>query len=154
MIFIGCDPGATGAVSVIGGGKLIAVFRFARMRPSQAAKELITMGMTRAPVTGVIERVHGFLGQGASMSFKFGESYGLALGMFDELGVEPLLVEPKAWQKSLGVPRFENKVDRKNWVHATMTDLYAQPGIKLYKDAADSIAITHTLSLRGAALSF
>lgn len=147
MIYIGCDPGATGSVSVIDDEKLIVVLRFARMSPSQAAKDIINMGMATAPVVGVLERVHGFLGQGASMSFKFGEAYGRALGMFDEMGVEPLLVEPRAWQKALGVPRTDKKVDRKNWIYNTMSEHYARVGVKIHKDAADSIAIAHALRL-------
>lgn len=47
----------------------------------------------------VIEKVNAFPGQGVSSSFRFGQGFGMLLGVFGALRVPVQLVAPNRWKK-------------------------------------------------------
>ncbi len=58
------------------------------------------------PAVAVSERVHEFPGQ--SGAFTFGTNYGSGLTALELAGCEITLVEPKTWQRRLGLPHHSD----------------------------------------------
>jgi hypothetical protein len=50
-----------------------------------------------------VEEVHAVAGSSAGASFKFGQNYGKVLTLAHTLGVSVYSVQPKLWQKTLGL---------------------------------------------------
>ena len=116
MIVLGVDPGASGAVAVLGGGRrdlidmptaLISVGKSQRKRisPELLAHELRSL----MPVdVAYVEEVASMPRQGLSSTFTFGQAHGLVLGTLAALGVRIVRVRPQAWQnvvRGRGDPR-------------------------------------------------
>jgi hypothetical protein len=100
MVYLGIDPGMSGGLAVIRGGKVEAV-----AMPATEKDIWLWLSMSAAPAFAVIEKVQGYIGVGhpGSGMFKFGANYGglrmalIAAGIpFDE-------VTPQRWQKVLGI---------------------------------------------------
>ena len=109
MIYLGFDPGKTGAmVALDDGGRLLQFSRFPLIA-SGKKKELhiyemaVWVGeidfdnghMTRA----TIEKVHAMPGQGVTSMFSFGRSFGLIEGIIAGKGIPRTYATPQAWQK-------------------------------------------------------
>jgi crossover junction endodeoxyribonuclease RuvC len=97
----GVDPGLTGALAFL---FPIALDRVAAQDMPVVAGEvdvatlaarIIQMG----PAFCVIERVGAMPGQGVSSTFKFGQSYGVVLGVLAALEIQTRLVTPSVWKK-------------------------------------------------------
>ena len=109
---LGIDPGLDGGVALIlpGGAE-------AHVTPTLAAgqggKRLFdTTGMLNLlrahPIDlAVIEAVGPMPKQGVTSTFRFGEGYGLWLGMLAALGIPVQTVKPQAWKKVIlaGTPK-------------------------------------------------
>ncbi len=106
MLFIGIDPGVSGALAFLGeDGRVIAVHKM----PDTERDILETLRLhtdpPRAPkveqVRAVLERVHSSPQMGVSSAFTFGKGYGglrMALIALEIPFDEPT---PQAWQKAL-----------------------------------------------------
>lgn len=153
MIFMGCDPGQTGGVALVTYGQLLYVGRFVRERPSAIAAHLATK-FDMNDISPWIEKVHGWKGQPAKSTFSFGFEAGRAWGMYEQLGLTPQEVDPKAWQKTIGwvgtwgtrnaKQKRDHKKARKDWIWAKVQETY---GVKCHKDVADAIGIALAASL-------
>lgn len=51
----------------------------------------------------VVERVHSMPGQGVASMFSFGQRFGELIGMLITLNMEYELVQPRKWQRDIGV---------------------------------------------------
>ena len=109
MIYIGIDPGLSGAVAAIerdgimfydtptitmkkaGGTKTDYV-------PAQMAKLLKDYDPLNCHV--FIEQVGAMPGQGVTSMFGFGKGYGLWIGIVATIGIPYTFVTPQAWKKS------------------------------------------------------
>jgi len=115
-IFIGIDPGQTGAMAMIA-PKGIKVWDYDDGEGISWLKELSVQIknslLTRDPIYShaVLEKVHSMPKQGVSSSFKFGDNFGQWKGRLDALGIPYDLVTPQKWQKEI----FDSmtKTDRK-----------------------------------------
>jgi len=139
MIYIGIDPGKTGAVCIIRDADDIDIHKMPET-PSDLA-ELIRAEAVR-PIICAVEKQQagGFAGQkvGAKSMFTFGMGYGIIQGVLAGLSVPFILVPPKTWQKELGALPAD-KAARKTAVLMRMQSEFPAP--KIHKYAADAVAI-------------
>lgn len=111
-IFIGVDPGFSGAIAVVtkSGRRIVLgdIFRIDGV-PHAAAKFLASI---KDKVIGCcLEDVHAFPKQGVSSTFKFGKSFGQCIGMLAAFGIPYRLVAPTKWQRHIGLnARGDKKV--------------------------------------------
>lgn len=101
-LFLGVDPGKSGAYAVINEksepvfevrGKESCFDRAAELREAMVLGEI---------VFALLERVSAMPGQGVSSTFKFGQSFGEAIGILESLSIRYELVQPAKWQQELG----------------------------------------------------
>jgi crossover junction endodeoxyribonuclease RuvC len=95
-IYIGIDPGASGAVAFIGIDE-INVFDFDE-GDALGFLKFIRQGHT---CKAVIEKVSAMPGQGVSSTFKFGTNFGQWIGRLEALGIPFDFVTPQKWKKAI-----------------------------------------------------
>lgn len=112
MIVAGVDPGLSGAVAILDGPNLLAVFDLptidkphkngsrAELSPALLQDELI--GDVRVSVA-FIEQVTASPQMGTVSAFRFGECYGQICAVFQCLGIRTELVRPATWKKAMGL---------------------------------------------------
>lgn len=99
-LYLGIDPGASGAAVVIdGSGEVVYRELFAKKPLAAIAAELRANRYDLA----VIEHVAAMPGQGVSSMFSFGESFGKVQGILMALEVPYVLLRPQAWQRAVGL---------------------------------------------------
>lgn len=106
MIYLGIDPGASGAIAAIerNGDSLSQCC----CKLSETPADVIEWIRANAVCVGLhstvarIEKVNAFPGQGVASSFKFGQSYGWLLGVLDALRIPYEFVTPQKWQRAMG----------------------------------------------------
>jgi crossover junction endodeoxyribonuclease RuvC len=97
-VFIGIDPGKTGAVAIMV-GNVVTIYDFGDVRiPS---KLLTLTNLFPGATHAVLEKVHSMPGQGVSSTFKFGESFGWWKGALDAINIPYDLITPQRWQKEM-----------------------------------------------------
>lgn len=121
MIYIGIDPGKSGAVAAINGTEVkLYDTPVARIKdskndyiPSAMAKIIKDLEATR-PCFIVLEKVHAMPGQGVSSMFSFGEGLGLWKGIIAAYGIPYELVAPQTWKKAMmaDMPRDNKDASR------------------------------------------
>ena len=104
--YIGIDPGQSGG---------IAILRWSVTRKTPTIHRLLKMPATEHDIfevfnteavgasTTSIEAVHAMPQQGVSSTFKFGHGYGFLRGCLISCGISFQEVQPRAWQKALGI---------------------------------------------------
>lgn len=113
-LYIGIDPGASGAIATLdGNGQIVAINDMptvmvrvgktdrARISPSQLTGLLEQTQHDTVMV--VLERVGGMTGQSASAAFTFGYGAGMIEGIISALRIPLTPVTPQAWKKSAGI---------------------------------------------------
>ena len=100
MIWIGIDPGAKGALALIGSTGEPEIIPFDQRLYIERLKALKETG---EKCVCCIEAVHSITGQGIASSFKFGVSYGWLLGMLDSIGIPYQPITPQKWKKEFGL---------------------------------------------------
>lgn len=111
MIYIGIDPGKTGAIATMDdAGKILHVFD--TPETSDIATTLKDLeGTFKGELSCAIELVHARPISGASAMFTFGKYYGAAQGVLRVLDIPYILVNPKVWMK--GVITFGNDKNKR-----------------------------------------
>ncbi len=124
MLYLGIDPGATGAMAVIYGNE-VGTYADVHDCPivlggkSGKQKQLDVVGMAAMvprmieghPVCAVIEWQQAFPKQGASSTFKLGTNYGAWQGILAALGIPFELVRSQVWKPSVGLARGASKAE-------------------------------------------
>lgn len=112
MIVAGVDPGLSGAVALLDGPNLLAVFDLptidkphkngtrAELSPALLQDELI--GDVKVGVA-FIEQVTASPQMGTVSAFRFGECFGQICAVFQCLGIRTELVRPQTWKKAMGL---------------------------------------------------
>jgi crossover junction endodeoxyribonuclease RuvC len=111
-ITIGIDPGQTGAISAIFGGKVVAIVDMPTCGKAHGkgqevdAYELssILMGMKSGrEATVIIEQVGAMPGNGSTGMFGFGDSFGVIRGVCGALQLPVRRVRPQHWKRKAGI---------------------------------------------------
>lgn len=139
---LGIDPGKSGGMAVALCGESPAVVEAEAFRAEINASTLIKIWKERYNITrAVMENVHAFPGQGVVSAFSFGENFGFWKGLLAAHDIRVEFVEPRVWQKSLGVrlPGHVQKTAHKN----ALKNLAAErnPHLKVSLATADAILI-------------
>ena len=134
MIYIGIDPGSSGAVSVIwDDGEPATQFHKLSEPEHDLIDYLKQFDLQSAKAT--IESVHSMPKQGVASSFKFGKSFGFCLGVLTGLKIPYKLVSPQKWQAAMSCRTGGDK----NISKAAAQRLW--PAIKITHANADSLLL-------------
>lgn len=100
--FLGCDPGKSGGVAIIGEG--FQPWTHAMPETERDLWDIIQDSRMWAgrEVIAAVEVVHSFPGQGVSSTFTFGRGYGALRMAIIAAGIPLREVQPRVWQKALG----------------------------------------------------
>jgi crossover junction endodeoxyribonuclease RuvC len=112
-LLIGIDPGLSGAIAVVGDGRIAC-----RDMPNveiNGKRRVCPVGLTAALQAirdeghvvdmAILEHVQGVQGTGATSAFSFGRGFGVVEGVLAALFIPHTLVRPQSWTKALGVSR-------------------------------------------------
>jgi len=100
MIYIGIDPGASGAIAAItddGGIVFLEDFPGDEGQVANMVYHLSKIGRS----TAALEKVSAMPGQGVTSMFKFGTNYGIWMGALASFKIPFVLVRPQQWQKGM-----------------------------------------------------
>lgn len=101
MIYIGIDPGKSGAISMVwDDGQPFSACVHGDATEADIADYLASLDLERAKA--VIERVSSSPQMGVKSSFTFGQSYGFLRGLLVSAKVPYIEVSPQKWQKAMG----------------------------------------------------
>jgi hypothetical protein len=108
-IYIGIDPGQTGAIAYIRGIPSIAeVFDFENSFECVTSLGLLSLEKEKK---AMIEKAHAMPKQGVSSMFKFGTAYGRVIGWLEAQGIPFEFVTPAKWKKEIfdSMPKTDQK---------------------------------------------
>ena len=144
MIYIGVDPGTTGAVAIIDHG-VVTVSDFEDM---SALVDLMVkfhnMGEDTPSSIATVEKVHSMPKQGVSTTFKFGKNTGRVIGWLEALGIPYEEVTPTKWQKVVfdsGTKTGDNKADSLNMARKLFPSMLDRLKRKKDHNRADALLI-------------
>ena len=100
MVYMGIDPGQTGAVAVIGNGIVPVTFDWPgdEIVLAEIMRNLVSIYDVRLCA---LELVSAMPKQGVSSMFKFGSNWGIWRGILASLQIPFIMVRPQEWQKGL-----------------------------------------------------
>lgn len=117
-IFIGVDPGVTGAIAFYRPKPYaLAVFDMPTRVRASGRKEVDAMALATTigdftsghSTIAVIEKVAAMTGkESAASSFQFGRSFGIVLGVLAGFGVTTIETRPAVWKAMMGLGRDKN----------------------------------------------
>lgn len=102
MIYLGIDPGKSGALAMIYGGE-ITVIPF-----DESAYKAQLEAISGLKAVCCLEHVSAMPGQGVTSMFNFGKGFGWLLGMLDAYNVSYELVRPQKWKKEFSITADKN----------------------------------------------
>lgn len=104
MIYIGIDPGKSGAMALIFGGMDETV-----LVPFDDQKYCNVLRNTSGQrVLTCLEHVGAMPRQGVTSMFHFGENFGYIKGLLEANGIPYELVRPQKWKKEFGITGDKN----------------------------------------------
>lgn len=114
--YLGIDPGKSGAICAIDSNDNAWVVVKTDKSYKDIWHELWYASCIKGRCFAVIENVHAMPGQGVASTFKFGESFGMLLGLLAATDIEYTKVTPAVWCKKFGLKRGkgESNTDWKN----------------------------------------
>ena len=120
MIYIGIDPGKTGAMAILDGeGIIVEILEYSKFTLNEFAEALKVIDDPHCFT--MIEEVKAMPGNGGTSMFNFGKSYGEMIGIMCGAFQPFELVLPTKWQKEFGLIRKktrggnpESSTDKKN----------------------------------------
>ena len=98
VVFIGIDPGKSGAIAVMTDTN-ISVVTNDKIDALNILKQLDKSMRCFA----ILEQVHSFPGQGVSSTFSLGDSFGYMRGVLEALEIPYQLAAPQKWKRVFGL---------------------------------------------------
>lgn len=106
MIYIGIDPGKSGALAVIHTLKDCTKVRTVTFDEDAYAEELRKVAqfieLSGDEAFAVVEKVSAMPGQGCVSMFSFGQNFGFIQGLLKSLRIPFDLVRPQTWKSAMG----------------------------------------------------
>jgi hypothetical protein len=153
--YLGIDPGAKGSLCILdpSGDITFDAAPTAFKDSFKLFQGLKFMVATIGSFTAVaIEDVHSLYGMSAKSNFNFGRNVQAVTSLLQHIPIEFLLVTPKIWQTSVGIPppAQRNGVDIKRLVYERANELYPSvtltgPRGGLLDGKSDALMIAHYL---------
>ena len=107
MIYIGIDPGKSGAMAVLyddwGDNVVVRVIKFDSREYAQTLRDL-----PGQRVKACLEHVGAMPGPGVTSMFNFGQNFGYIRGLLEAFRVPYELVRPQKWKKEFGITGDKN----------------------------------------------
>lgn len=103
MIYIGIDPGKTGALAIIHKDQI----KIAPYDPRVYIAALNTFACRDDSIC-CLEHVSAMPGQGVTSMFHFGENFGWIQGVLEAFGIRYELVRPQKWKKEFSITGNKN----------------------------------------------
>lgn len=108
MIYIGIDPGTSGALAMISESRAAKVIPWS---PEAYRDALAGVSLANEYAIACLEKVGAMPGQGVTGMFNFGKNYGHIIGLLEANGIPYELVTPKKWQKEFGVTDKNSSIE-------------------------------------------
>jgi len=142
---LGIDPGIRGGIALISGDYVVQTWQ---MPESEA--EIADLFRRRIAPAGVgfclVEFVHAFPEQGVHSVFTFGRNDGLLVGQLLAYEIEFEEIEPRTWQRALGIsPRIKPPDGRKpivNYVAPETTTDWKKRLQRVAQELFPEVAVT------------
>ena len=114
-VYIGIDPGATGAIAKVSTEGWAEVEKMPKFDVEFGwhLANLIPSSFTTRKGVIYLEEVHGRGGWGANANYSFGLASGYVLGGLSAWGIEPVMVTPQKWQKALDAKPYRGEAQKK-----------------------------------------
>ena len=149
-VFIGIDPGLTGAIAVIADGELFDVIDMPTVGRGKAGRQTVNSAALAshlreclsshpgASVQAVVEDVAARPKQGVSGVFRFGHSCGSVAGVLGAMRIPVDYVAPTRWKRAFGLLGADKDASR-----GKASDLYpgAPISLKKHHGRADAILL-------------
>tara|TARA_E500000331_G_C17071391_1_gene632766 strand:+ start:219 stop:665 length:447 start_codon:yes stop_codon:yes gene_type:complete len=135
--YLGIDPGKSGAIcSIDSGGNATVV-----TKTDKTYRDIWNKLNGIGDCVAVIELVNAMPNQGVVSTFKFGESFGLLLGLLTAAGISFERVRPAVWCKEFGLKKKkeESNTDWKNRHKQLAQELF--PDVDVTHATADALLI-------------
>ena len=145
-IYIGIDPGKSGAIASIDNLDMRA-WNCPDDAIDMNSLILLIIGWHAADALHVLmEKVWARPNNASRAAFNYGVNYGQWFGVLAGFEIEPELILPAHWMKFYDMKKGMEYQERKKWLKATAQELY--PNIKVTLINADAILIAHYLKER------
>lgn len=102
MIYIGIDPGKSGALAVISDDGSVSIV------PFDPETYKATLRYATGPTRAVLEHVTAMPGQGVTSMFNFGQNFGYIRGLLEANQISYELVRPQKWKKEFSITGDKN----------------------------------------------
>lgn len=155
MIYVGIDPGITGALAWISSRNLYQIIDTPTLTVEKGSKKGIRHELNRVAMAAIvrdikvsnepnsvvaaIERVNAMPDQGVSSSFSFGMGFGIWLGILSALEIPVDLVHPTRWKKVM----FDGMGKNKDASRVRVMELFpsAEVTLKKHHGRADALLL-------------
>lgn len=105
MIYIGIDPGKSGAMAIIFDGMdETVIVPFDELEYTNTMRNLCVN-----PARACLEHVGAMPGQGVTSMFNFGQNFGYIKGLLEAFEIPYELVRPQKWKKEFGITGDKNR---------------------------------------------
>ena len=113
-LIIGVDPGKTGGIAVLHGGRLLDAVRMPvtadlKQVDAQGVRDVLDAVANPWRDVIVLEKVHAMPKNGSIASFSLGHSVGVVVGVALGAGYRLRLIGPAEWKKIVGIPPGSDK---------------------------------------------
>ena len=125
--YIGVDPGMSGSICSIDSEGTPCVVTKTDKPYKEIWDKLWWYGLEDSEA--VVELVHSMPNQGVASTFKFGESFGMLLGLMTASNIPYVKVRPSVWCKEFGLKRKEGEPNT-DWKNR-----HKQLALELFPDA-------------------
>ena len=108
MIYIGIDPGLSGALAMVSEGREAKVVSW---DPEAYRDALAAVSVANEYAVACLEKVSAMPGQGVTGMFNFGKNYGHIIGLLEANGIPYELVTPQKWQREFSVTDKNSSIE-------------------------------------------
>ena len=108
MIYLGIDPGKSGAFAFLSDNGFASVYAFDEAAFISNLRLYTRLKPEEIQLKCMLEKVGAMPGQGVTSMFSFGMNYGWIQGVLTAEGVSYELVTPQKWKKEFGVTADKN----------------------------------------------
>ena len=124
MLIIGIDPGISGSICFLDNGKILDVIEMPIMTDGKKNKKQVNGSQVYNEITKrikqfeknqirvVIEHVSAMPGQGVTIMFNFGQSFGILKGICTAMQLPMYFVRPAKWKKYFNLLNSEKDASR------------------------------------------
>src|SRR3990167_5909706 len=145
MIYIGIDPGLSGAIAVMIEDGTIILRDTPTMKIGNkhdfSLPEMVQLLEGNLPTQAAIERVHSMPRQGVASSFSFGKGVGYWIGILAALRIPYEEVTPQRWQRTMLDGMQKTKDASRYKAMQLFPQLVEQLKLKSHDGRADALLI-------------